>query len=219
MSISELTNHWLDRVFGEGEFRFPRVWLQKDDLDRAARFVEGLRAAGCGRVIAINFGVGGNSRKRLSEAFERRLIATLLEEPRTVVLLDKGFGEEELGRTARLMAAFADRPLLDIPFAALPDRAMTGGLAGVECDIGEIAALISHSDEFIGYDSACQHIAAAVGVPTYTVFAGSNNTRFIRRWHACGPVRSEIIHVDTLTHPPMFDDEDVVARIIDARRV
>ncbi|HOD28062.1 MAG TPA: glycosyltransferase family 9 protein [Syntrophales bacterium] len=218
MSISELTNHWLDRVFGEAEFCYPRVWLQKDDLDRAARFVAGLRAAGCGRVIAINLGVGGNSRKRLSEAFERRLISTLLEDPRTVILLDKGFGEEELGRTARLMAAFGDRPRLDVPFAGLPDRGIPGGLVGVECDIGEIAALISHSDEFIGYDSACQHIAAAVGVPTYTVFAGSNNTRFIRRWHACGPARSEIIHVDTLTHPPMFDDEDIVARIIDARR-
>jgi ADP-heptose:LPS heptosyltransferase len=219
MSISELTNHWLDLVFGESNFCFPRVWLQKRDLDRAALFTDGLRAAGCGRIIVINFGVGGNSRKRLGEDFEKMLILKLLEEPKTVVILDRGFGEEELRRTAGLMDEFrhSSYPCLDTSFDAISGTLFSSGIVSVECDIGGISALISNSDEFIGYDSACQHIAAAAGVPACTIFAGSNNTRFIRRWHACGPARSEIIHVDTLTHPPMFDNEDIVARIIDAR--
>ena len=54
----------------------------------------------------------------------------------------------------------------------------------------------------------------------YAVFANGGylvNPRFIRRWSACGPSKSEIIHVDTLTHPPMFDTEDVIVRITDAR--
>ena len=58
---------------------------------------------------------------------------------------------------------------------------MSKGIIGVIAGIGDLAALISHSDEFIGYDSACQHIAASLAIPTYTVFAGSNNPRFIRR--------------------------------------
>ncbi|SPD72236.1 hypothetical protein PITCH_A1260059 [uncultured Desulfobacterium sp.] len=218
MSISELTNHWLDMVFGESRFCYPMVWLQKKDLDRAALFTDGLRAAGCNRIIVINFGVGGNSRKRLGEDFERLLISKLLEEPNTVIILDKGFGEEELKRTARLMGSFDSYQRMDTSFDGETAGLFAGGIISIECDMGEIAALISNSDEFIGYDSACQHIAAAVGVPAYTIFAGSNNTRFVRRWQACGPAKSEIIHVDTLTHPPMFDYEDIVARIIDARR-
>ena len=52
----------------------------------------------------------------------------------------------------------------------------------VEAGIGQTAALIGTSDDFIGYDSACQHIAASLGIPAVTVFAGTNNPRFIRRW-------------------------------------
>ena len=94
---------------------------------------------------------------------------------------------------------------------------MSSGLVGIECGIGEMAALISSSDEYIGYDSACQHIAAALAVPTCTVFIGSNNPRFIRRWSAFGPAKREIIHVDTLSHPGCIDLEDVIARIHEVR--
>jgi len=219
VSISELANHWLDMVFGESEFCYPRVWLHNKALDLATRFTEELRAAGCQNIIAINLGVGGNSRKRLSEDFEKKLLLKLLEEPKTVIILDKGFGEEEVERTNRLLGVFDKSvyPAIDTFFEAMVGNRLSRGIVSVESDIGQIAALISKCDEFIGYDSACQHIAASLGIPTYTIFAGSNNTRFIRRWHACGPTKSEIIHVDTLTHPPMFDTEDIVSRIIDAR--
>ena len=144
-----------------------------------------------------------------------------MEEPKTVIILDKGFGEEEVERTNRLLGVFNKGvyPAIDASFEAMVGDRLSRGIVSVESDIGQIAALISKCDEFIGYDSACQHIAASLGIPTYTIFAGSNNTRFIRRWHACGPMKSEIIHVDTLTHPPMFDTEDIVSRIIDARAV
>jgi hypothetical protein len=54
-------------------------------------------------------------------------------------------------------------------------------------------------------------------VPAFTVFAGSNNPRFVRRWRACGPAKAEVIHVDTLSHAQPFDDEDVIARVAFAR--
>ncbi|MDH3998673.1 MAG: hypothetical protein OET90_07515, partial [Desulfuromonadales bacterium] len=82
----------------------------------------------------------------------------------------------------------------------------------------EAAALIGCSDEFIGYDSACQHIAAAQDVPTYTIFAGSNNARFVRRWCPSGLGKREIIHVDTLTQPPVYNRQTILMRLMHARR-
>ena len=96
---------------------------------------------------------------------------------------------------------------------------MNWGIIGVQSRIGEVAALIAKSDEFIGYDSACQHIAAALGTPCLTIFAGSNNMRFIRRWSAYGPNSSHIIHVDTLTNPSLIDVDDIITRIMHVRKM
>ncbi len=219
MSIGELANHWMDTVLGESEFRYPMVWLQDSKTDKAARFAAALRKAGCRKIIVVNFGVGGNSRKRLAGDFEEKLILKLLEEPETVIVLDQGFGQEELARSQAIIKKVEKNGFTAryAEFESLDSTRISAGIIGIVSGIGEIAALISKCDEFIGYDSACQHIAASLGIPTYTIFAGSNNSRFIRRWSACGPARSKIIHVDTLTYPPMFDTEDIVTRIIDSR--
>ncbi len=219
MSIAQLTNHWINAVMGKGAFCYPGVWLSQANRDKASRVAEAMRHAGCGRIIVMNFGVGGNARKRLGDLFEEKLILKLLEEPETVIVFDQGFGEEELSRSDALIRVMEkhgfETELSD--FESLEGIRMKKGIIGVIAGIGELAALISESDEFIGYDSACQHIAASLCIPTYTIFAGSNNPRFIRRWSACGPSRSEIIHVDTLTHPSMFLVDDVVTRVADAR--
>jgi ADP-heptose:LPS heptosyltransferase len=87
----------------------------------------------------------------------------------------------------------------------------------MKCGIGEMAAIISHSDEYLGYDSACQHIAAAAHTPTLTVFAGTNNKNFIRRWSACGDTDCRIVHVNTLTDPAHVDANEVISRIMQER--
>jgi len=219
MSIAELANHWVDSVLGKSEFCYPMVWLHDSILHKASGFALGLREAGCKQIIVINLGVGGNSRKRLGDDFEERLILKLLSEPDTVIVLDRGFGEEELEQSKALIRAAEKHGFTAtcVEFKGIEDIKISSGVVGVVAGIGEISALISQCDEFIGYDSACQHIAASLGVSTYTVFAGSNNPRFIRRWSACGPSKSKIIHVDTLTHPPMFDTEDIIFRIIEER--
>ena len=91
------------------------------------------------------------------------------------------------------------------------------GLLTVEGSIGEISAMIGSSDDFIGYDSACQHIAAAMGVPVITLFAGSNNPRFIRRWSACGNTSCKVIHVDALGHPEDFNPDEIIDRVMEER--
>ncbi len=98
----------------------------------------------------------------------------------------------------------------DAVFGEGLDSNLSRGVIGLQTRIGEIAALIANSDEYIGYDSACQHIAAALKTPCLTIFAGSNNMRFIRRWSAFGSNTSKIVHVDTLRNPSAIDVEDII---------
>ena len=59
--------------------------------------------------------------------------------------------------------------------------------------IGLLAALIGESNFYIGYDSAGQHIAAALGVPCIDVMAGFSSPRMIDRWRPTGPAETRVI--------------------------
>lgn len=217
ISIAELTNFWLNSVLGPGPFFYPAVWPDTQQLSIAENAVTSMRNRGINRIISLNFGTGGNPRKRLEDGFEEQLSLALLRQPGTAIFLDFGFGDEETARNTDILNAIdhADLPYKKCKFADLNNIGDLSGLIAVECNIGEVASLIAKSDEFIGYDSACQHMSAALSKPTYTVFAGSHNVRFIRRWTACGVNTSEIIYVDTLTKEKAIDTEDLVQRILD----
>jgi ADP-heptose:LPS heptosyltransferase len=217
--MAELTNDWMDRVFGVTDFCYPTVWIPPAVLDAALVRTDLLRAAGAQRVVAVNFGVGQNPRKRVSLEFEKRLLRALAAVPNTVVILDRGFGPDEIGRSMQLVAntRACGLPSLDTQFGGTNFPAIPHGVIAVECGIGEMAALIAHSDEYIGYDSACQHIAAATKTPTLTVFAGSNNMNFVRRWSACGDTECKIVHVNTLTDPRRVDVDEIISRITQDR--
>jgi ADP-heptose:LPS heptosyltransferase len=220
LSISEMVNYWYNQVTAERDSCTPAVWLQPSVIGQARKAVDRLRDSGVKRVVSVNLGVGGNARKRVDDEFEQMLIIELLKEPSTVVLLDKGFGHEELERSNMLLQAAinAGCKVSGTDFGSLESVSTDARLVGVAAGIDEAAALIGCSDEFIGYDSACQHIAAAQGIATYTIFAGSNNTRFVRRWCPSGLGRREIIHVDTLTQPPVYNRQTILMRLMHARR-
>jgi ADP-heptose:LPS heptosyltransferase len=219
LCMAELANRWMTDVFGTSGFSYPAIWPRVAARLRAHAITDALRAAGCRQVVAVNFGVGTNPRKRLSNEFEAKLLAAILESPDTVVLLDRGFGTEELSRTAALLEAVRGWGLCasSMGFQDSDLPRISHGVIGMDCAIGEVAALITESDQFIGYDSACQHIAAAAKVPTLTIFAGSNNMHFVRRWSACGDTRCAIVHVNTLADPVHVDTEAVLQRIMEER--
>lgn len=220
LSMSELANAWADRAAGPASPVFPAVWLPEPLKEGGRALAGALRGQGARQIVAVNLGVGGNPRKRVGGGFEERLLAYLLEDPQTVVVLDKGMGAEELDLTGSLLRSLAARGTAvgESRFGEAPPPLGHGhGILALECGIGELAAAIAASDEYVGYDSAGQHIAAALGVPACTVFAGSNNPRFVRRWRACGPGKVKVVHVDTLSHSPLFDAEDIVARVAFAR--
>jgi len=217
--MAEWTNEWMDMVFGVPDFTYPTVWTPPAVAALGQARVDSLRAAGARHVIAMNFGVGQNPRKRVGLEFEKRLVRALVAIPGTVILLDRGFGAEEEERCALLMADLREHGIggVETSFHAADVPALSHGVVAIECGIGEMAALIAHSDEYIGYDSACQHIAAAARTPTLTIFAGSNNQNFVRRWSACGDTDCRIVHVNTLTDPEHVDVNEVIARIMQER--
>ena len=217
--MAELANRWMDKVFGPSDFCYPRVWQEPGVLVRAMKLKESLLRSGCRRITTVNFGVGGNPRKRLSLAFEKKLICELLKEPDTVVVLDKGFGAEEAANSQKITEQLmSEGHQVRHAASGCPEPVgFAHGILAVECTIGEISALISVSDEFIGYDSACQHIAAALAVPTITIFAGSNNPRFVQRWSACGDTACKIVHVNTLVGSQGIDPDGIVDRVMDER--
>lgn len=217
--MAELANRWMDKVFGPSDFCYPRVWPEPGVLARAGKLKESLLRSGCRRITAVNFGVGGNPRKRLGLAFETKLISELLKEPDTVVILDKGFGAEEAANSRKITGQLAGKghPVHHAGPGGLEPAGFAHGVLAAECTIGEISALISVSDDFIGYDSACQHIAAALAVPTITIFAGSNNPRFVQRWSACGDTTCKIIHVNTLAGSENVDPDEIVTRVMEER--
>lgn len=219
--LSRLAAAWSNEVFGAHETLFPRISLRRSDKDAASALVSRMRRR-ARPVVTINFGVGENPLKRINDEFERQLVASLIEEGASVIL-DKGAGEDETRRADSVIARVAQQSgeraarVLEIDEASLPELLSSAG-PGAELlvwsgRIGLLAALISESDLYIGYDSAGQHIAAAAGVACIDVFAGFSSPRMLDRWRPAGPAQSRVIAVDTIN-----DDADASAILSETLR-
>jgi ADP-heptose:LPS heptosyltransferase len=200
-SLGELTSRWLDDFFSSSIRTYPNVSLSKEDIQIGRNIVSLIRRASR-PVITINFGVGGNARKRVSDDFEAELVSQLILRGASIVL-DKGAGEEEKRRAdaviARAIQLELDGRLIRV-IDVDDDRLNSAILGDDESDIlvwngrvGILAALIGESDLYVGYDSAGQHIAAALGVKCIDVFAGFSSQRFVDRWRPAGRAKTRVI--------------------------
>jgi hypothetical protein len=225
-SMSQITLRWLNSMFGgQDEIQdeiLPAVSLRNEDKEFGRELCRKLRQGGSSFLVAANFGVGGNREKRLPDPFEEELLLRLLEAGATV-LLDKGAGEEELDRTGRL----ADRVRASGRTVIEADRESARRLSGPEpirCqmltwrgEIGAFSALVGESDEYIGYDSAGQHIAAALEVPTIDIFTEAASVVFQERWRPCGRGVVKVAGVAFLGGKPQNPDA-VLAEVVASHR-
>ncbi|MBI5084775.1 MAG: hypothetical protein HZB13_09285 [Acidobacteria bacterium] len=118
-------------------------------------------------VTAVSLGVGENPAKRVEDPFEEELLR-LLASRDSLVMVDAGApGSEEETRVRRAIAATG---------------ADSGRIGVHEGAFASFASIIAASSLYFGYDSAGQHVAAALGVPLITVFAGHANDRMFARW-------------------------------------
>jgi len=128
--MSELTNAWLDKVFGGKIFCYPQVWLAPSVLKEANKLTSSLTKNGCKKITTINFGFGGNPRKRLGLDFEKKLVCELLKQPNTVVILDRGFGADELNASQQIFDEIRNKgyPVLQHRFGQIDVGSFSHGL-------------------------------------------------------------------------------------------
>ena len=202
-ALAQLTAGWLGEVFDAPSPALPRLSLRREDTDAASALVARLRQANARPVITINFGVGENPAKRVSDEFEQSLVAQLLQRG-AAVILDKGAGADETRRAdaviehARRHLAATVVELTENGLAeAFRSEALDASLLVWDGRVGVLAALIAQSDLYVGYDSAGQHIAAAAGTPCVDVFAGYGSARMLDRWRPAGSAPSHVIAVDS----------------------
>lgn len=203
-SLSQLASAWLDELYGESARIYPSLSLRRSDLEAAERVARRINNA---RPSAtLNFGVGENPAKRLGGDFEASLSRRLLEAGFGIIL-DKGAGEEEMRRANAVISRASNHKIGGRPIRVVEiseeNLAAAADSPGRDPEllvwngrIGMLAALIAHTDLYIGYDSAGQHIAAALGVPCIDVFAGFSSQRFLDRWRPGGKSETRVVPVD-----------------------
>jgi ADP-heptose:LPS heptosyltransferase len=220
--ISELTAHWLQRLCGMDLPIYPYCAPSPADVALARQVVGAARARSTGPVVSLNLGVGANPRKRLPDPFEYRLLERLLQEGVTVIL-DKGGEPEEAARIEALRLACAAKGYGTVALSeasadldhlvSTPDPRLLTWQGG----IGRLAALIGQSDLYVGYDSAGQHIAAALGVPTVDIFTGFSSPRMPQRWapHGPGPVHLLMLKEAEKENPARLQTlvDEVIGRV------
>ncbi|MBM3334402.1 hypothetical protein FJY63_07050 [Candidatus Sumerlaeota bacterium] len=211
--IGQITVNWVNECFGHDSELYPYVSLLSEDKALGRELCQKLRR-GSGRfLVGISFGVGGNARKRVSEIFEEKLVSSLIDDG-CVVVLDKGAGEEECDRVNRLVAALRrkGKVVCEIDEASRPhmlqSEAIKCHVATWEGSIGAFASLIAESDEYIGYDSAGQHIAAALAVPTIDIFADSSYPLFCERWTPYGKGLVKVVRLGSAPGETTVDASD-----------
>jgi ADP-heptose:LPS heptosyltransferase len=139
-------------------------------------------------IIAVSLGVGENLAKRIPDPFEAALLKLLAA--RSPVYIDRGGGGEEAERVGNaVQAADADIAIWCGSFAGFAD-------------------IIASSSLYVGYDSAGQHAAAALGVPLICIFAGYPTLRMFHRWRPIAP-NATVIRID---HPDP-DPDSVLASV------
>ncbi|HEU0184231.1 MAG TPA: glycosyltransferase family 9 protein [Blastocatellia bacterium] len=196
-SIGWLASCWANEVFGLSVETYPYVALPAEYWDFGRLVVEKLRRSGASRITVVSFGVGGNQNKRVSEEFEIETVNRLIKE--SALILDKGATGEEREQIDRVVAALrgAGHAVVEIAESdsarAISREKIEAGAITWDGGIGSFAGLIAASDRYVGYDSAGQHIAAALGVPTLTIFVNSSTPVFAERWRPYGPGVIEVI--------------------------
>jgi hypothetical protein len=130
-------------------------------------------------LVTVSFGVGENPAKRVEDPFEEEVLRHLagLE---AQVMVDVGApGSEEEERVE----------------AALGTLGENAGRIGVHRGpFASFAALIASSSFYLGYDSAGQHVAAALGVPLLSIFQGMASARMAARWRPDSPGPVTVLH-------------------------
>jgi ADP-heptose:LPS heptosyltransferase len=220
VSLADQLDGWLVAVLGlpARPVTTPKVAFDAPTAVLAAI----LRSAfGARPIAAVKLDHGGNPAKSLPRAAEVALLADLRSKGWRI-LLDRGFGAEELANSDALCAAAGLSPVdlddsgkgLGTPVAGLAP----GALAEVPVirfhgSIGGWAAALAACGLAISYDSVGHHLAAALGIPLVTAFTGHADPGFAVAWQPRGPAPVAVVEIPTADKADPAHWARVAARI------
>ena len=199
-SLGQLSSVWIHEICESLPLSFPFLALPEPTKSIGKFLTSHLNRP----IITLSFGVGGNEAKRVSFDFEVELIRSLLKS--YTVILDSGFSPAELAQSYELESVFTSdgmqvlRLSEDSSLQLSVKNLLNQQIIFWEGGIGSFAALISCSDQYIGYDSSGQHLAAALEVPVLTIFSDSSTEVFTQRWQPWG--RSKVVSVSVKQSSP-----------------
>jgi len=180
-SLRTLAAKWMSETFGP----VPTRDVSLPTEGAGANWVERVKASCAERLLAnVSFGVGGNERKRAGLAFEADLVECLVAQG-CAVLLARGVGQHELDECQKLCALLAERGVRVVHLPSgdtLPPAADDADVLTWQGSVDTFVASIDCADLYVGYDSAGQHIAAALEVPVLSIFVEAAGRRHALRW-------------------------------------
>jgi ADP-heptose:LPS heptosyltransferase len=152
-----------------------------------------------GAALVLDKGAGREESSRIERIVRRAVEQSSTSSPLNVLEVDETSlpdqGDAQNLVPSKLAEARSPESHPAKPHPANPQLAEPPDILIWNGRIGMLAALIAESDLYIGYDSAGQHIAAALGIPCIDVFAGYASGRTIDRWRPAGA--AEVVVVDT----------------------
>jgi ADP-heptose:LPS heptosyltransferase len=203
-SLCDLLDRWLCARLGTPPKPAALPMLRFDARTRAIH--DRLAAAfGPRPLVAVKLDHGGNPAKALPRAGELALLARL----RALgwrVLLDRGFGTEELQNSDDLVRALGWQALdiddsgggLGLAVADLPPQSLAQAeLVRFHGSISGWAAGCACATLAVSYDSVGHHLAAALGIPVVVAFTGFSDPDFPVAWQPRGRARVSLIEIPT----------------------
>jgi ADP-heptose:LPS heptosyltransferase len=203
-SLADLLDLWLARRLGlpEAPRRLPRLGFDAHAISEQRRLAA---AIGPRPLAAVKLDHGGNPAKALPRAAEIEILRALRERGWRV-LLDRGFGDEELANSDALLDALGWRPRdlddsgrgLGHPLTGLAPGALANeDVIRFHGSIAGWAAALSSCGLALSYDSVGHHLAAALGVPVVVAFTGHADDSFPIAWQPRGPGRVAVVAIPT----------------------
>ncbi len=211
-SVGQLSSIWVNKICDSLPISFPFLDLPEPQKSIGNFVTSHLKRP----IISLSFGVGGNEEKRINYNFEVELVRSLLKF--YTVIVDSGFSSAELSQSEELASVFRSEGIQVLQLAEdsyfhFSDKDfMNQQIIFWKGGIGSFASLISCSDQYLGYDSSGQHIAAALGVPVMAIFTNSGSSVFNQRWQPWG--RSNRVSIFALTDHSSLDTSQLVSLVL-----
>ncbi|HEX3132673.1 MAG TPA: hypothetical protein VHX44_03710 [Planctomycetota bacterium] len=203
-SLALLLDGWLARTLALPALPVvaPRVAL--DPAATAMR--DRLHSAfGPAPLAAVKLDHGGNAAKALPKAAEVQILRHL-RELGWRILLDRGFGTDELANSDALLAELGwtavdiddsgkglGRAVSELAPSSLADAPLIrfhGSIAGW-------AAALANCGHALSYDSVGHHLAGALGVPVTVAFTGHSDPAFPVAWQPRGRASVQVVELPT----------------------